>query len=402
MAHGGVGAPWNRGECVTATHPIGVPASSTDELRDRVREAVSRRRTVRIAAGGCWLDANRPVRADETVATAGLSGIVEYEPGDLTITVRAGTTLDAIARATAEHGQWLALDPPGDATRATIGATIATSSYGPLAHHFGTPRDMALGVEFVSGTGDVARGGGRVVKNVAGFDLTRLVTGAWGSLGVLTEMTMRLRALPALQVSLALDLGATSERAEEVRRTLAGLPFVPLAAHWVDGPLSRFLGAASGPAVLVRLGGNEEAVRAGRAALEAATGAREVDTAVWDRLRRAEPSGSATVRFSRLPSAFATTWRDATRLVAAWPEAYCHGDAGRGTVRCVFPPNEGGGANLRAIVELPFDGTRVFERLPAELWTIVPPALRSSLERGIKAAFDPHGVLNPGILGETQ
>src|SRR5439155_9619738 len=102
-------------------------------------------------------------------------GIVEYVPGDLTLTARAGTTLAEIRDATAAEQQWLALDPHGS-DDGTIGATVATASAGPLATAFGTPRDLVLGVEFLTGGGALARGGGRVVKNVAGFDLVRLLT----------------------------------------------------------------------------------------------------------------------------------------------------------------------------------------------------------------------------------
>ena len=137
-----------------------------------------------------------------------LSGITEYVPGDLTLTARAGTTLGEIRDATAAHGQWLALDPYG-ADEGTIGATIATASAGPLSTFFGGPRDLVLGVEFVTGDGVVARGGGRVVKNVAGFDLTRLITGSWGTLGVVTEVTLRLHARPRGDETFALRRRAT-------------------------------------------------------------------------------------------------------------------------------------------------------------------------------------------------
>src|SRR5205807_1279887 len=153
----------------------------------------------------------------------------------------------------------------GDPERATVGATLATASYGPLAHHFGTPRDITLGVEFVTGAGDTVRGGGRVVKNVAGFDLTRLATGSWGTIGVLTEATLRLRALPAVDATLVIDLGPTEWDVERTRFELRRLPFVPLAAQLLDGNLARALAlGARGPVFLVRLGGNEEAVAAQR------------------------------------------------------------------------------------------------------------------------------------------
>ena len=390
---------------MTATRPRVEAPSTTADVQAQIRDATSRGRALRIVGGASWLDANRPVRADDTLATSALSGIVEYEPGDLTLTARAGTTLDEIARATAAHGQWLAFDPPGDATRATIGAAIATASYGPLAHHFGTPRDMTLGVEFVAGTGEAVRGGGRVVKNVAGFDLTRLVTGSWGTLGVLTEVTVRLRALPAMESTLALDVRSDPEEVERMRRALRELPFVPLAAHWIHETLATALGLSTGhAAVVVRLGGNEDAVRAQCAAIESLGAARHIPSEVWHRLQTSEPAGSATLRLSRLPTRFAATWTDAQRVVGRWPGGYCHGDAGRGVVRCVLPPTneQPDHDRLRAVLALPFDGTRIVERLPAALWTHVPPALHHPLEQRVKTAFDPKRVLNPGILGEAQ
>ena len=165
-------------------------------------DAAQRGAPLRIVGRGTWLDAGRPVRATETLSTRELSGITEYVPGDLTLTARAGTTLGEIREATAAHGQWLALDPSGS-DDGTIGATIATASAGPLVTFFGAPRDLVLGVEFVTGAGVVARGGGRVVKNVAGFDLTRLLTGSWGTLGVITEVTVRLHARPEADESVA-------------------------------------------------------------------------------------------------------------------------------------------------------------------------------------------------------
>ena len=389
---------------MTATRPNAVAAASASEIREQVAEAAARGRTLRIVGGGTWLDANRPVRADSTLAVGTLAGIVEYEPGDLTLTARAGTTLSDIARATAAHGQWLALDPVGDPARASIGATIATASYGPLAHQFGTPRDMTLGVEFVTGTGVIARGGGRVVKNVAGFDLTRLMTGSWGTLAVLTEVTVRLRARPAVETTILLPVEDTPERVEAMRRSLRALPFTPLAAQWLDVRLAREVGVdASTSVVLVRLGGNEEAIRAQCTALEPLGSTREVGLSVWDRLRVAEPIEAASFRLSRRPSEFAQTWLDAKRLVNTWPGAYCHGDAGRGGVRCVLPlVGPDSDARLRAVTDVPFAGTRIFERLPEGAWANVPGALRLPLQHRVKSAFDPRSILNPGILGEKQ
>lgn len=384
----------------------GSTSPGTIELRDRLRDAIARNRALRVVAGRSWLDANRPVRANATLDVSGEVGITEYEPGDLTLTARAGTTLEEITRATAAHGQWLSLDPYGDSSRATLGATIATGSYGPLAHSFGTPRDMILGVEFVTGAGHVVRGGGRVVKNVAGFDLTRLVTGSWGTLGVITEATVRLRAIPPVQATLIIDVGTAESEVERLRAGLRAVPFMPLAAQFLDATGARLVGAGDRVgALLVRLGGNEEAVRAQREQLRTLAEGRELDGGIWHRLRVLEPPSAAVVRLSGRPSAFTETWRTATRMAERWTAAaYCHGDPGRGVARVVFPLTTGTGeAELRPILEIPFEGSRIFERMPAALWNVLSSsAIRGQLESGIKKAFDPHNVLNPGILGELQ
>ena len=160
---------------------------------EAIRDAAADRVPVRIVGCGMWLDAGHPVQAARTVSVAAETGVVEYTPGDLTITVRAGTTLGEIDDVLATHQQWLPCDPMGGKT-GSIGATVATCSYGPLAALFGTPRDQVLGMTVVTGTGEVLQAGGRVVKNVAGFDLTRLMTGAWGTFGVITQVTLRVRA----------------------------------------------------------------------------------------------------------------------------------------------------------------------------------------------------------------
>jgi glycolate dehydrogenase FAD-binding subunit len=405
MAYGAVGAAEYSGRYVTTTFVPGAASDSSIAIGERVRDAISRRSALRVVGGGSWLDANRPVRADATLDVGEHKGIVEYEPGDLTLTARPGTTLDEIARATTANGQWLALDPYGDPARATLGATIATVSYGPLAHAFGSPRDMTLGVEFVSGTGALVRGGGRVVKNVAGFDLTRLVTGAWGTLGVITEATVRLRALPAVEATLAIEVGESTADVERVRVALRALPFIPMAAQLLDARAASAIGITVPASLfLVRLGGNEDSVRAQRGQLGAVGPCRDATSDCWRALRVAEPPRAAVLRLSRLPSQFATTWRDGRAIVQRWQDGYCHGDPGRGVVRVVLPlSSDASEASLRAVLSVSFDGTRVYERLPAALWPVLSrEAMHGPIDRGIKAAFDPNHLLNPGIFGELQ
>jgi len=155
----------------------GAPRDTRD-VADAVRDADASRTGLRIRAGGTWMEAGTPVAPGlRTLDVGALRGIVEYVPGDLTLTARASTTLAEIDEATRPHAQWLPLDPfaaPG----ATLGATLATASWGPLSGSIGLPRDLTIGLEFVDGRGIVVRGGGRVVKNVAGFDLVRLTVGA--------------------------------------------------------------------------------------------------------------------------------------------------------------------------------------------------------------------------------
>lgn len=172
------------------------------DISAAVRDAVASRSALRIVGRGTWLDAGSPVTTSDKLVLADDRGVVAYVPDDLTVTARAGTTLRELDEALAAHDQWIALDPEGG-DDVTIGATVATCSYGPAAAFFGTPRDQVLGMTVVLGTGEVIRVGGRVVKNVAGFDLTRLMIGAWGTLGVITEVTLRVRSRSMRQDSVS-------------------------------------------------------------------------------------------------------------------------------------------------------------------------------------------------------
>jgi glycolate dehydrogenase FAD-binding subunit len=372
-------------------------------IANSVRRAAASGTRLRVRGRGGWLDANRPVAADAELPVEACRGIVEYVPGDLTLTARAGTTLGEIARAAREHGQWLALDPfGGDA--GSIGATVATASYGPHAAAFGTPRDQLLGMEFVTGTGDVVRAGGRVVKNVAGFDLTRLVTGAWGTLGVITEVTVRLRALPMREESLAMPIEDWTPGLDDLGAQLRALTTTPLAAELLSAPLARRLALPERPILLLHIGGNTESVRAQRDAIAVLGAATEVDPAIWNILRSAGAPGDAVWRLAHGPAGFARSWRDAAGRLAAFPGASMQGSPLRGVVRCAVPldalERATPDALLHALVR-PAGGTIVAESLPAHAWSAIPSAVTDRLSRGVRAAFDPAGILNPGILGDA-
>jgi glycolate oxidase FAD binding subunit len=368
-----------------------VSVESAAGIREQIDDAARRGASLRIIGRGTWLDAGRPVHATETLSAAKLTGITEYVPGDLTLTARAGTTLAEIRAATAEHGQWLALDPHGtDDT--SIGATVATASAGPLMTSFGKPRDLVLGLEFVAGTGAIARGGGRVVKNVAGFDLTRLLTGSWGTLGVITEVAVRLHARPECDESIAIPLDA--DGAERVRHLLRRLPFVPYACEVVNETLAQQLLGARESTAIVRLGGNAEQVRAQRSSFAGLGDVREVDTAVWSGLRSVEPRDAIVFRLSRLPSEIHNTWSEAIAVSRAHPGTLIHATPARGIVRCIVPATQ--------TLDLPAS-TRIGERLTMELWQRFTPRTQAGeIPARVKRAFDPRGVLNPSILGGTE
>jgi glycolate oxidase FAD binding subunit len=362
---------------------------AVERLRERIREAADRGVPLRVRGAGTWMDAGRPVDATDTISTAEHAGIVAYVPGDLTMTVRAGTTLAEIRAATAEHNQWLALDPFGS-DDGTIGATTVTASAGPLATFFGTPRDLVLGVEFVTGTGAIARGGGRVVKNVAGFDLTRLMIGSWGTLGVVTEVTVRLHARPLVDRSftIAIDDGGVGRTRALLRR----LPFKPYACEIVNAPLAAEVGLAGTTAVLLRIAGNQEGVDAQLAAFGELGAVTEVDASVWSTLRRVEPRGCGVARLSDLPSELERTWRAA--LVR---DALVHASPARGVVRVIARDP----ATLAALAPAGQDSgaTRVAERLRGSEWSAFRPS-GAALSARVKKTFDPSTVLNRGILGE--
>lgn len=385
---------------MTVTATIEAPAALA-ALRDRIADAGDRKIGLRIVGAGTWLDAGRPVHASESLSTREYAGITEYVPGDLTLTARAGTTLAEIREATAEHGQWLALDPFGS-DDGTLGATVATASAGPLRTSFGSPRDLLLGVEFITGAGVVARGGGRVVKNVAGFDLSRLFTGSWGTLGVITEVTLRLHARPEADESIAVAVDPVNGPGR-VRQLLRRLPFAPYACEIVNEALARAIGTGDAVMAVFRIGGNMESVRAQRAALGELGDARPIDPTVWHRMRTAEPATAMVFRLSRLPTEIDATWADANVIAAACSGTVLHASPSRGVVRCIMPRHDEPAAALERAFGMTSTATRIGERLPATLWThCFTPPTADRVSSGVKRTFDPSGVLNVGILGEVS
>jgi FAD/FMN-containing dehydrogenase len=208
---------------------------------------------IRVEGRGTWLPADAP--SDLVVTTRGLEQIVSVSPADLVATVQAGTSLEALRRRLADYGMWLALDPPGRPER-SIGSVIATGTAGPLRHGFGPVRDHVLGCSVATGDGRLVNAGGRVVKNVAGYDLTKLQGGGCGGFGIIAEVHLRLRALPRADVTL-LARGARDALTSAARELVAS-NLLPGALEL----LSPALAAESDWVLAARFVGTDAAVQA--------------------------------------------------------------------------------------------------------------------------------------------
>lgn len=376
---------------IAAAGALTVVAATEGEVRDAMREAIAHDEPLRIAGAGTWRDAGPPVDASRTLSLAGLAGIIAYVPGDLTITAWAGTTLAELSHATAAHGQWLGLDPAGDRA-GTLGATIATSSSGPLSHAFGTPRDLVLGLDAVTGYGDVVRPGGRVVKNVAGFDLVRLFTGSWGTLGAITSATLRLRALPVHDLTLAIaidDHAHLGALIGALRQNTLSL----LACEWLDGGTARALAVSDGADVmLLRIGGNDAFVRGQRAVLDRIGTCRTHDPSIWAAIAALDRDATAVVRVSGAVSALPERLARVRASLPGASGAALHGRIHRGGVRIVVS-GDAGAARLALQHCAPGD-QRIVERLPAAWWAAEPDPFSGGLPGRIRAAFDPQQLCN--------
>lgn len=377
--------------------------TSTTDIVDLIRDAGASRTPLRISGRSHWMDAGRPVDATRIASLAPHRGIVDYVPGDLTITVRAGTTLDEIERVTGAEGQWLPLDPFGS-TGGTIGATIGTGSFGPLAHGFGRARDLVLGVEFVTGDGRTVRGGGRVVKNVAGFDLVRLVTGSWGTIGIVTEATLRLYSRPAASLTVAMSVPESPQQLSQRLASILAAPVTALAVELISSGIAGRIGLPRRPAILIELGGNAASVKAQRDSLSRLGGMAEIADSPWGPLRTVEASvnpAPAVLRLSALPGRIGEVWSEAARVLEAVNDAMMHATPGLGIVRCILPASDT--AALRALTTLSGKVTVVPERLPGGMWPDLSASVVSDkLSQGIMKAFDPWHILNPGILGPVS
>lgn len=225
------------------------------QLRQQVQQAIATGSALRIVGGDSKAFYGGDCRAIQVLEMSGHCGVIDYEPSELVITARSGSRLQDIAALLAEHRQMLAFEPPFFAGQATLGGTLACGFSGPRRPFAGSARDFMLGCKIINGDGEILNFGGRVMKNVAGFDVSRLMVGALGSLGLLLEVSLRVLPIPEYELTLAftLDVGA----ALASMNSLPAKPW-PLSALAYDGQLLRLRLSGAEAAVLAaarQLGG---------------------------------------------------------------------------------------------------------------------------------------------------
>ncbi|MFP5261968.1 MAG: FAD-binding oxidoreductase [Blastocatellia bacterium] len=355
-----------------------------------------------------WLECGNPVRrVDVVLSLERMSRIVEYSPPDLTVTVEAGIALGELNSAAKSAGQWLPLDPPGYAA-ASLGAIAACGSSGALRGGFGTPRDYIIGLKLAHVDGTQSRSGGRVVKNVAGYDMNKLYVGSFGTLATLTELTFKLRPLPECVVTLMI----TATGRESLVR-LAGKALtseLQPASIFLTSRLGTGLpGARAGnDALLIRFAESEAAVkhqtawvaRSIESGQELATLDKATAESVWKVVADLDLRGGNACRASVLLSEAPALYQ---KFLEAIPGCVATADLAAGIIRIAFDAGDESAINL--IRQLRGDaeaagGTLFVERAAtavrqrAGAWGEV--GATGALMRATKEKFDPQSLLNPG------
>ena len=380
------------------------------ELIDSVHAARNAATPLSIIGSGTKSQIGRPAQSDKTLSTSALTGVTLHEPAEMVIAARSGTPLAEVERRLADKKQMLPFEPMdyrpllGSAGEPTIGGVVAANLSGPRRIMAGACRDSLIGVRLVNGKGELVKSGGRVMKNVTGLDLVKLVCGSWGTLGVLTEVTFKVLPKPQRSATLVLH-GLDDANAIAALSAGLGSPFeVSGAAHLPNG-VERV------SATLLRLEGFDEQItyrldalkkQLNRfAAADYVEGARSA--ALWHSVRDVtflvEPRENAVWRISIAPSKAAKIIAEIKKSLTIrhfydwgggliWLSLPATGDAGAAAIRSALFGTGGyatlvrGPADIRAAID-------VFEPLS--------PALRV-LTAGIKQSFDPDGLFNPGRM----
>ncbi|HEX6062388.1 MAG TPA: FAD-binding oxidoreductase [Candidatus Limnocylindria bacterium] len=353
-------------------------------------------RTVRVRGGGTKSDRGALPETDVVLETGGLDGIVDHVPEDLTVTVRAGMSVATLRDALAARGQFLPLDPPHVARGATIGGIIAANSNGFGRYRYGSVRDLLLGIRVALPDGTIARAGGRVVKNVAGYDLNKLFVGSFGTLGVVVEATLKILPLPALatagSATFASAAGAFGSADALVRTSLR--PTALVVERSGSGSW-RLVVAAAGEAAPV-----ERAMTELRRVAAAHAGTVEPiadpEGALGPLRELLDRSTGGAVLRASLPVATQIAFAEAA--VGADRDARVVADAASGIVQVHLPDESGARAAADALLASArvLGGSARMERtLGPDLDVPRGEPGGAFLMRRLKDAFDPRGILEP-------
>ena len=343
----------------------------------RIRDAAQNRRPLRVRGGGTKDFYGETPRGD-ILDTRACTGIVDYEPSELVVTALCGTPLAALESALGANGQMLAFEPPHFGAGATLGGCVAAGLSGPRRASAGALRDFVLGARIIDGQGRLLSFGGRVMKNVAGYDVARLLAGSLGTLGVIVEVSLKVLPKPVEECTLRLEM--PESRAIEAMNRWAGQPLPISATAWQGGVLTvRLSGAASAL--------HEAASRLGGERTDGAT------QAFWEGIREqtdaffsgADPLWRVSVPTMAAPltlhGAQLIEWNGGLRWLRTNATAAEVRDAAQ---------KAGGHATI-------FRGS---DRSAGVFSSLSPAAAR--LQRELKAVFDPAGILNPGRLDATR
>jgi glycolate oxidase FAD binding subunit len=375
-----------------------------------IREAAAKGTLLSLSGQNTKADMGRPNQTDASITSAALTGITLYEPAELVISARSGTPVSEVVRTLAEKGQELPFEPMdyrsllGSRGEPTIGAVAAMNISGPRRIMAGAARDSLIGVRFINGRGEIIKSGGRVMKNVTGLDLVKLLAGSWGTLGFLTEVTFKVLPRPE-RMSTLLMRGLDDRSAIEALSQALGSPFDITGAAHVPGP------DRQGARTLIRLEGFTVSVdyrlNELRRLLKGFEGADILEgkgaNALWQSVRDATllvgQGDRAIWRVSTAP----TRGPDLAARVARAIDAQWFYDWGGGLVWLSTSANgDAGAAAIREATQV-LGGHATLVRAPAEIRASVDvfepqaePVM--ALTRSIKASFDPAGILNPGRM----
>ena len=342
------------------------------DLIAQVKAAIGARQPLQIRAGGSK-DWYGNLSTGSILNLSGHSGIVDYEPAELVLTAQAGTSLVEIETTLAEYNQMLSFEPPHFGPQATLGGTLACGFSGPRRPYSGSARDAVLGVQILDGRGDILNFGGKVIKNVAGYDVSRLMVGALGTLGIILQASLKVLPRPARQITLEFELG---QAASIIRMNqLAGQPLPLSATAWLGGIMMLRLegSAVAVHAAQTKLGGevNPHSDAFWLAAREQSGAFFAGDTPLW---RLSVPATTPPIA---LPGNQVITWGGAQR----WLKSAAPAELIRAAVAQV-----GGHATL-------YRGT---DRNAGVFHPLAPTLM--GLHQRLKLQFDPHGIFNRGRL----